>query len=447
MRMNDRRKFVFLCAIVFTFAFFSYTAAAGNKDTVVSFAAFQQGQTLEFSFDAQGFDCLRVKYKNKNESGVMTVEASDGHFSGAVPLYYTQTANSVILTVETPGQKTLYSCKCAFQPSVVGAAACDANACGKIQDLVLTPGDKKMGYRFTAPGHHAVRLTISSVAQKAELIVPGDANGLFEGELPLPCAYARDLITVTVYSLKGARLAKDAQRTLFIPPQTGETAPAGPLHGVIVCLDPGHQAVPVSIAKVPEMPGSDIKVKGGSTGMAQGKVTLRKESVVVLELAYQTCAALRALGATVYMTRWDEETAVTNMERAQYANSVNADFFVRIHLNMAEKQTANAIYVYAPNESPYAAQAADTETYHQMAQALLDALKSSTGVSGGVTRFSDQFVANNWAKMPAFLIEAGFMSTPSNDVLCSAPGYQKKIVTGLVNGIIEMRRIKTQTEE
>ena len=445
--MSNRQRFVLLCAIAYTFAFFSYAAVAENNDSVFSFSASQKGQTLEFSFDAPNFDFLRIKYKNANESGVMTVEGNNGHFSGAVPLYYTQTANSVILTIETSGQNALYSCKCPFEAFIVQAAPCETNACKKIQDLTLTPGDRKMGYRFTAPGHHAVRLTISSVAQKAELIVLGDANGLFEGELPLPCVYARDLITVTISSLKGANLAKDAQRTLFVPPQTGETAPGGPLSGVIVCLDPGHQAVPVSIAKVLKMPGSEIKVKGGSTGMAQGKVTLRKESIVVLELAYQTCAALRAMGATVYMTRWNEETAVTNMERAEYANSVNADFFVRIHLNMAEKQTANAIYVYAPNKSPYAAQAADKETYHEMAQALLDALKTSTGVSGGVTRFSDQFVANNWAKMPAFLIEAGFMSTPSNDVLCSAPGYQKKIVSGIVNGIMEMWKIKMRTEE
>ena len=444
--MKKQRMLACLCAVVLLIAFFSCPARAEDGAITASFAAAQNGRTFEFSFDAPDYEFLRVRYSGGDESGVMTIEGEDGHFSGAAPLYYTQSSKTVTLTVETAGQKKLFSKKYAFEPAAVEAAADDKGASKKITDLTLTPGEKTMGYRFTAPGHHAVRLKVSSVAQKAEFTVLGDENGLFEGELSLPFAYARDLVTVTVLSLKGAQMAKDAQRTLFTPLDAGETAPDGPLSGVIVCLDPGHQAVPVSVAQVYQMPDSKIKVKGGSTGMAQGKVTLRKESIVVLELAYQTCAALRAQGATVYMTRWDEETAVTNMERAEYANGVDADFFIRIHLNMAEKQTANAIYVYSPNKSPYAAEAADKTAYHAMAQALLDALKESTGVKGGTTRFTDQFVANNWAKMPAFLIEAGFMSTPANDVLCSTPGYQKKIVDGIVNGVLDMWKIKTGAE-
>lgn len=409
---------------------------------VTAFSLEQEGAVLRFSFMSPDNEYLCLKYQDADESGMMTLEKEDGRFSGDIPLAFSQTAKKVTVTLLSISQKELFKARAEWLPTQASAVSDAAGACAKVEDLTLTPQANGVSYRFTAPGRASVRITFSSVMQKGNFLVYPDENGVFEGALTLPCAHARDLVTVTLSTVKNKQLAKTAERIAFTAPDAGETAADGPLSGVVVCLDPGHQALPVSIARVQKMPGSNEKAAGGSAGMGQGTVTLRKESVVVLEIAYRTCRALRELGATVYMTRWSEDVSVTNMERAEYANSVNADYFVRIHLNMAEKKTASAIYVYSPNKSEYAYTVVDQETYRAMTQALLEALQLATGVDAGRTRFSDQFIANNWAKMPAFLVEGGFLSTPGDDLKCSLASYQEKIARGIADGVVRMQQIK-----
>ena len=48
----------------------------------------------------------------------------------------------------------------------------------------------------------------------------------------------------------------------------------------------------------------------------------------------------------------------------------------------------------------------------------------------------------DWAKMPTFLIEFGFMSNPEDDVLISTPEFQENLVNGIVNGIEELARLR-----
>ncbi len=370
-----------------------------------------------------------------------------GRFEGSIPLLYTSSAKSASLTVLSMNQKELFAMRTPLTPIAEETPKDEKGASGRVDDLVLTADADGVGYRFAASGRSSVSLSFRTVAQKGTLTVRPDEDGVFSGTLSLPCAHAGDLVTLTLKTKKGKKLAEAQERLAFEAPEIGIVNADGPLSGVIVCLDPGHQSLPVSVARVQKMPGSNETAKGGSAGQAQGCVTLRRESVVVLEIAYKACRALREMGASVYMTRWEEQVSVTNMERAAYANEVNADYFIRIHLNLADSKTADAIYVYSPKNSAYAREAADEETYQAMNAALLEALKSATGVEGGRSRFSDQFIANNWAKMPAFLIEAGFMSTPSNDLLCSYAPYQQRIADGIAQGVMEMEKIKRSAEQ
>ena len=63
-----------------------------------------------------------------------------------------------------------------------------------------------------------------------------------------------------------------------------------------------------------------------------------------------------------------------------------------------------------------------------------------------MVRRGDQFVGNNWAKMPVFLIETGFMSAPANDILLAHPVYQQRVALGLAKGVIGMEEIKRGLE-
>lgn len=434
-----KRMFALFCTILLLPVFWGH-AKAVSKQAAITLSRAEGGLSYSFSLPGTEFACLQ--YKNGDEQGMLTLRSSDGRFEGVLPLSYTQTARQVMVTVLSIGQKQLLRQTVDWVPSgAPETVKAGKDAVRKVTDLELTPGEKEMGYRFTAPGHPAVVLNFSSVMQKGAFVITADEAGVFAGTLSLPNAYARDLITLRVRDLRGRELAEKAERTLFVPPEAGVTAAAGPLSGVVVCLDPGHQQADVRTSKVPVMPGSDLRVFTDNGGMAQGAVTLRKESVAALEISYRACAALREAGALVFMTRWNEETGVSNLGRADYAHEVGADYFIRVHLNMAEKRTANAIDVYCPDKSPYACLALDKATYRLLARALADALSAQTGVKTARTHFSDQFIGNNWARMPAFLVETGYMSSPANDVLLSHPVYQDRVARGIAEGVIAMEEV------
>lgn len=80
---------------------------------------------------------------------------------------------------------------------------------------------------------------------------------------------------------------------------------------------------------------------------------------------------------------------------------------------------------------------ADKATYHAYGDMMGEAMASVTGATYRVC-CGDGFVASNWAKMPAFLIEMGFMSNPQDDRLLSDPEYQLKLVDGMVLGTVRV---------
>lgn len=403
------------------------------------------GLRYAFSVPDREFVCL--SYSTRNESGMLTLQSPDGNFSGFLPLIYTQAEGKVSLKVLTPAQKRIFETKVTYKPGKAPAAPSpQKGAVRKVSDLALTPGVRQMGWQFTAPGHQALTLQFSSVMQKGSFTIVPDEAGVFSGVLQVPNASARDLITITIKSLKGSQMARQAERTLFVPPELPETAAEGPLSGVVVCIDPGHQQAPVERKGGEQlMPGSSkiVYSKGGS---AQGKITLRRESIAALEISYLLCIELRKMGAQVVMTRLNEETGLTNYQRADIAEQAGAHYMLRIHLNMSKRLDADAQYVYIPDKSPYAALAADRQTYWQYAEALLRGMMEETGVKTGMVRRGDQFVGNNWAKMPVFLIETGFMSAPANDILLAHPVYQQRVALGLAKGVIGMEEIKRGLE-
>lgn len=397
----------------------------------------EDGVTYAFHDAANAY--LLMTYKTSAESGTYVLTGRGGRYEGAVPLRYSQGAKNVKIEIKTTAGRALDRATLDLpsvpKPDTVKA---DAGAAAKVRDLTLTAGDHSISFQFTAPGHHQLKISVSSVMQKAEYVLAAAADGTFSDTVELPCANRRDLVTVTVRDVKGKELAKAQERTLFVGLDAGKTAESGPLSGVKVCIDPGHQAGQVKAGRVEQYPGSGKRVSGGNSTQGQGKVTLRKESVGVLEISYRLCRILRSLGAEVVMTRWIEDTAVTNMERAEYANAENADYCLRIHLNMSSEGTNNAVYVYGPLHSPYAREALPYEQYRDTAQTILEGMKAATGVQGGVVRMTDQFVGNNWTKMPTFLLECGFLSTPWNDYILTTDDYQEKIANGVANGLVDV---------
>lgn len=325
---------------------------------------------------------------------------------------------------------------------VLCVCVCTAALAAKnqITDFSWTSGDHRIDYRFTCPGEDTVLLCFSNSLESGTDIIHGQ-DGVFSGSLILARTYPGSNVAITVNSLAQKQLmSKVLASTAIQEIPAVEQAAEGRLKGVTVCVDPGHQGVAIG-AREPMGPGLS-GFHNTDNGMAQGTFTKRMESVVVLEIGLQLRNALLQEGANVVMTREDQKTPVTNVERAEIANSANADLFIRLHCDASSTKTKTGIHVFVPSTSDYAKEVADKETHLAYGQAMLDALFASTGATKGEARLSNDYVASNWAKMPAFLVEMGYMSNVREDILLSDPVYQQQLVQGMVDGLVEVARMR-----
>lgn len=175
------------------------------------------------------------------------------------------------------------------------------------------------------------------------------------------------------------------------------------LSGVVV-LDPGHG--------------------GSSAGASFGGMD---EKDLNLSIARQAASLLEQTGLTVLLTRADDRD-VGLYDRTAFASLQKADLFVSVHCNASvTNPAAKGIYTAAySQESPG----------WTLAEALGQSMVQSTGAFDlGVDQRPDLAVLRT-AKMPAALVECGFMSTPEELALLLQPDYQAKLARGIADGII-----------
>lgn len=309
-----------------------------------------------------------------------------------------------------------------------------------IKDFSFTPLDHAVELTFSVKDTEKVVVHYTNSLEKGKLEL-SSADGHFSGTLSLPATYPGNNVAVTVKTPRGKELLKKTyvQTALEVIPLE-EKAASGRLSGVTVCVDPGHQGVAIGL-KEPMGPGLS-GYHHTTNGQAQGVYTRRYESVVVLEVGQKLRNALLREGADVVMTREDQQTPVSNVRRAEIANEAGADLFIRLHCDANKNKKNRGISVFMPLSSTYAKQVADTETYRTYGDALLAAMLEKTGVAKGFVRQNNNYVASNWAKMPAFLVEMGYMSNEEDDKLLSDPVFQENIIAGMVEGLIQVAQLR-----
>ncbi|MBE5787391.1 MAG: N-acetylmuramoyl-L-alanine amidase, partial [Clostridiales bacterium] len=317
------------------------------------------------------------------------------------------------------------------------APAGDSHA--KVKDFALTETLRGFEYSFSAPECDYLMLYYRNKQESGKMPVYPDENGLFSGEIILPMTYARTLSTVQVQSGKGTVLGEKTVRKGYEMPAAPEGQP-GRLTGVTVAIDPGHQENGKP-AREPLGPGLE-GYTSGTSGMAQGRVTLRKEYIVTMETAVKLRDELLRQGATVVMTRNEPYNALSNLERCAAAEEGGADIMLRLHCDTRADQKKQGLSIYGPRNSDYARAVADPDTYRHMGNLLLIAMKERLGYamkdSTGMVHINDQFVGNNWAKMICFLVEMGYMSNSEEDIKLATPEYQQMLAEGMAQGVYEI---------
>lgn len=202
----------------------------------------------------------------------------------------------------------------------------------------------------------------------------------------------------------------------------------------VVCLDPGHQSYEVDMsAQEPNGPGSGVMKAKASSG-TQGTYTGIPEYALNLDVSLMLRDILENRGYTVIMTRTDNETAISNMERAVMAGNEGAEIFVRIHANGEESHQKSGALALCPSASnPFAAQlSAESE---KLSSCILNAYCQATGFGNLGVQFSDTMTGINWSTVPVTILEMGFMTNESDDTRMANVEFRQIMAEGIAAGI------------
>lgn len=170
-----------------------------------------------------------------------------------------------------------------------------------------------------------------------------------------------------------------------------------------ICIDPGHGGAD---------PGAV-----GPTGYTEKEATLLTAHLVKqrLERIHYIC-----------MTRCNDEYLPVN-QRAQLANSEEADLFVSIHANAFHSPAAHGTEtLYFPGSDLGAEAAQEIQTALVLAIDLQDR---------GIKERGDLAVLRN-TTMPAVLVELGFISNPHEEALLRDTDFLVSASCGIAQGIL-----------
>ena len=171
---------------------------------------------------------------------------------------------------------------------------------------------------------------------------------------------------------------------------------------------------------------STVVIDAGHGGFDRGGIP----SNIIPEAA-PTCSPTRAhfanAGLRTVMTR-SSDTFVTLGRRVSIANAQRRAIFVSIHFNSARRVGANGIETFYGS-----ARGKDLARLIQR-----NAMKTTPGENRGIKR-AKYFVLRN-ARIPAVLIECGFLTNPQDARRASSSEYRDRLAREIAKAITEYRR-------
>lgn len=154
------------------------------------------------------------------------------------------------------------------------------------------------------------------------------------------------------------------------------------------------------------------------------------EKTMTLSTAKMLDIFLQSMGYRTIMTR-NHDVFIGLSERAKFANDKNSKLFLSVHYNAAENRKASGIEVYYYNTDSDFKRSKDSK---KLATLVLDGVITNTkGKSRGAKH--GNFAVIRETKMPAIIVEGGFMTNDAEMEKIRDKNYTKKIAWGIAQGV------------
>lgn len=208
------------------------------------------------------------------------------------------------------------------------------------------------------------------------------------------------------------------------PVPLAEDAPD--LAGLIIVIDPGHQQETdeeretVASWMSADKPRCTSGCEGVATGVHEYEITLNYS--LFLKNYLEQC------GATVYLTRTENDVNISNQERAFVAVANDADVFIRLHADAANDSLTSGVKVYVPDSGDY------TSSLSGWGNALGNAVAEAEGLEFRGCSATYNYTGLNYANtIPSFQIVLGYLSNSDDEALLLQEDNQFQVASAIAD--------------
>ena len=205
-------------------------------------------------------------------------------------------------------------------------------------------------------------------------------------------------------------------------------------NGHVVAIDPGHQGSWVDMSAQEPSARVSIETKENATTGTQGRYTGVPEYQLNLDISLALQKELENRGYRVLMTRTDNDTEISNAERALKAYDEGGEIYVRIHANGSDDGSVSGALGMTPSyDNAYVSDLAGDS--YRLTECILNAYCEKTGFANLGIQYHDDMTGINWSKIPVMILEMGFMTNEHDDTAMQDAQMQTSMVNGIADGI------------
>jgi N-acetylmuramoyl-L-alanine amidase len=174
---------------------------------------------------------------------------------------------------------------------------------------------------------------------------------------------------------------------------------------------------------------STVVIDPGHGGFDRGGIPGQSvpEKMVALDTALRLQKLLERAGLRTVMTR-TTDVFVPLSVRSAIANAQPDAIFVSIHYNAARRSAAHGIETYSENNRGAV-----------LAARIQRQIVTRVSTENRGIRSAEYYVLRN-CRLPAVLVECGFLTNPAEAQLALTPEYRQRVAEQIAAGIIEQRQ-------